>query len=46
VNIFRIISGVKALDDVSFNLKACEVMDTARENGGGKSTLIKVLSGV
>ena len=38
--------GVKALDNVDFQLKKGEVMALLGENGAGKSTLMKILSGV
>ena len=38
--------GVKALDDVQFQLKQGEVLAFLGENGAGKSTLMKILSGV
>ena len=38
--------GVRALTDVSFSIRSAEIHCLAGENGCGKSTLIKILSGV
>ena len=45
-NISKSFPGVKALKNVSFDLKEGEVHCLCGENGAGKSTLIKILSGV
>jgi ABC-type sugar transport system ATPase subunit len=38
--------GVKALDSVSLHFDPCEIHALAGENGAGKSTVLKVLSGL
>ena len=44
--ISKIFPGVKALEDVDFDVRAGEVHALMGENGAGKSTLIKALMGV
>lgn len=45
-HIRKVFGGVTALDDVDFTLGAGEVHCLAGENGCGKSTLIKIITGV
>lgn len=45
-NITKTFPGVKALDNVNFDVEEGEIHFLVGENGAGKSTLMKVLSGV
>ena len=43
--VYKYFGGVHALEDVSMDLEAGEVVALAGDNGAGKSTLIKAISG-
>ena len=45
-DITKTFPGVKALSDVSLDVRDGEILAIVGENGAGKSTLMKVLSGV
>ncbi len=45
-NLFKDFPGVRAVNDVSFDIKRNTVHCLVGENGAGKSTLIKILTGV
>jgi simple sugar transport system ATP-binding protein len=45
-HVTKVFGGVRALDDVAFEVAAGEVHCLAGENGCGKSTLIKIITGV
>lgn len=45
-NISKNFNGVKALDDISLSINTAEVHCIVGQNGCGKSTLIKIISGV
>ena len=45
-NITKTFPGVKALDDVNFQVEEGEIHALVGENGAGKSTLMNVLSGI
>ncbi|MDR2483841.1 MAG: sugar ABC transporter ATP-binding protein [Treponema sp.] len=45
-HISKVFPGVKALDDVHFELKPGEIHALMGENGAGKSTFIKIITGI
>ncbi len=45
INISKLFPGVQALNNISFSLKEGEVLALLGENGAGKSTFLRILSG-
>ena len=45
-HISKMFPGVRALDDMNFDVRAGEVHAICGENGAGKSTLMKIVTGV
>ena len=45
-NVTKVFPGVRALNNVSFEIKEGDVHCIIGENGAGKSTMIKILAGV
>src|ERR1700729_364609 len=44
-NISKSYGGVRAVQDVSLHVNACEIVAIVGDNGAGKSTLTKILAG-